>query len=188
MLNTIIQDINKEISAAQAVLVSGEAGDQFIQVEATSIKAVAEFLKKSFNVLQAISGVDYPEYFELNYFLTHLDPQNPKNLNLKVKLTNKNDPQIESIVDVWKSADWQERECFDMFGIRFANHPDMRRILCPDDWEGYALRKDYKAATHYRGMEIYPAHKMNIEDQEFKERQNEITILQNRRSDLDIKG
>ena len=76
--------------------------------------------------------------------------------------------------DVYSAANWQERECYDMLGVRFKNHPDHRRILCPDDWEGFPLRRDYEAAKSYRGMEIYPDDKMNFEDREFAQKQKEL--------------
>jgi NADH-quinone oxidoreductase subunit C len=63
-------------------------------------------------------------------------------LRLKCRLPGA-DPVIESVTSVWRSANWYERETFDLFGIRFINHPDMRRIMMPDDWDGHPLRKDY---------------------------------------------
>jgi NADH-quinone oxidoreductase subunit C len=63
-------------------------------------------------------------------------------------------PIIPSVSSIWRSADWHEREAFDMYGIQFEGHPDMRRILCPDDWEGYPLRKDYEPAELYKGLKI----------------------------------
>ncbi len=61
-------------------------------------------------------------------------------LNVQV---SEEDTYIDSITNIFKGADWHERECFDLFGITFSNHPDLRRILLPEDWEGYPLRKDY---------------------------------------------
>jgi NADH-quinone oxidoreductase subunit C len=61
-------------------------------------------------------------------------------------------PQVPSLASLWKSADWNEREQFDLFGVEFIGHPDLRRIMMPDDWVGYPCRKDYKEADSYRGM------------------------------------
>ena len=63
-------------------------------------------------------------------------------------------PVVPSVSDVWRSADWHERAAFDMYGIKFDGHSDLRRILCPDDWEGYPLRKDYEPAEVYNGLKI----------------------------------
>ena len=61
-------------------------------------------------------------------------------------------PQIPSCAPLWKAADWNEREQFDLFGVEFTGHPDLRRIMLPDDWPGHPMRKDYKEADAYRGM------------------------------------
>ncbi len=67
-------------------------------------------------------------------------------------------PRIPTVSDVWPAADWHEREAFDMMGIVFDNHPDMTRILCPDDWEGYPLRKDYEFPLEYHGIPATTEH------------------------------
>jgi len=75
-------------------------------------------------------------------------------LNLKVVL-ERNNPIISTVSDVWASANWHEREAFDLVGVTFENHPDLRRILMPYDWEaGYPLRKDYKDPEFYQGMRV----------------------------------
>jgi NADH-quinone oxidoreductase subunit C len=78
--------------------------------------------------------------FEVNYHLLSLDRR--ERLRLKVRLSG-SDPTVRSVTSVWPTANWHERENFDLFGIRFEGHPDLRRILMPDDWEGYPLLKDY---------------------------------------------
>jgi NADH-quinone oxidoreductase subunit C len=78
--------------------------------------------------------------FEVNYHLLSLDRR--ERVRLKVRLSG-SDPSIHSVTTIWPTANWHERENFDLFGIRFEGHPDLRRILMPDDWEGYPLRKDY---------------------------------------------
>ena len=96
-----------------------------------------------FNLLSDATCVDrYPlePRFEVNYQLVSIP--NRTRVCLKVRLSG-NDPVIDSLVPVWPGANWLEREIFDFFGIRFNDHPDLRRILLPDDWEGYPLRKDY---------------------------------------------
>jgi NADH-quinone oxidoreductase subunit C len=97
---------------------------------------------------------------------------------LKVKLTDRLNPVVDSIVKLFAAANFQEREVYDMFGIKFNNHPDLRRILCPDDWQGWPLRKDYVAQKDYNGMAVYPDGKMNFDDREFIVRQDMIKKAQ----------
>ena len=61
-------------------------------------------------------------------------------------------PEVPSVTGIWRTADWHERETFDLSGVRFTGHPDLRRILCPEDWEGYPLRKDYEMPMEYHGI------------------------------------
>jgi NADH-quinone oxidoreductase subunit C len=78
--------------------------------------------------------------FEVNYHLLSIERRD--RVRLKVRLAG-SEPVVASVTPVWATANWHEREAFDLFGIRFPGHPDLRRILMPDDWEGYPLRKDY---------------------------------------------
>lgn len=111
------------------------------------IRAVSEFLRDdpelSFKYLSDLTAVDrYPgePRFEVVYHLLSLKSQ--ERLGLKVRVPGDN-PAVESVVTVWPGANAFEREVFDLFGIRFEGHPDLRRIVLPEEWEGHPLRKDY---------------------------------------------
>ncbi len=111
------------------------------------LRRAAEFLREDaelqFTFLSDITATDrFPvePRFDLNYHLLSM----ARRLRLRLKvLVSGIDPVVESVTSVWTGANWHEREIFDLFGVRFEGHPDLRRILMPDDWEGYPLRKDY---------------------------------------------
>ncbi|GAA4309254.1 NADH-quinone oxidoreductase subunit C [Mucilaginibacter gynuensis] len=115
--------------------------------------------KTYFDFLSCLSGVDYgveAGRFGVVYHLSSI----PYKLQLTLKISVENDrnseelPTFKSVSPVYRTADWHEREAYDMLGIFFEDHPDLRRILLPDDWEGFPLRKDYKAAEYYKGIKI----------------------------------
>ena len=115
--------------------------------------------KTYFDFLSSITGVDYgveAGRFGVVYHLASI----PYQTQLTLKISTENDrnpdnlPTFPSITSVYRTADWHERETYDLFGIFFENHPDLRRILLPDDWEGFPLRKDYKAAEYYKGIKV----------------------------------
>ena len=115
--------------------------------------------KTYFDFLSCLSGVDYgveTNRFGVVYHLASIPYQTQ--LTLKVSKENYRDldnlPSFPTVSSVYQSADWHEREAFDMEGIFFEGHPDLRRILMPDDWEGFPLRKDYKNAEYYKGIKI----------------------------------
>jgi NADH-quinone oxidoreductase subunit C len=96
-----------------------------------------------YDFLSDICGVDWPgraQRFEVVYHLYSL--RHNSRLRVKVRLTE-DDPRLPSVTEVWPTANWHEREAFDMFGIEFVGHPDLRRILNPDDFEGFPYRKDF---------------------------------------------
>ena len=109
------------------------------------LRATAEFCRASlkFDYLSDATSVDrFPvePRFELNYHLVSIS--NKTKLRLRTRVSGA-DPVVDSLVPVWPGAGWLEREIFDLMGIRFDGHPDLRRILLPDDWEGYPLRRDF---------------------------------------------
>jgi len=109
-----------------------------------------------FDQLSCITGLDNgpePGTMEVIYTLYSI-PFN-QSIMLKVVLPRES-PEVESVASIWKSANWLEREVFDMYGIKFLNHPDLRRILMPADWDGFPLRKDYKEQETYRNINLAP--------------------------------
>jgi NADH-quinone oxidoreductase subunit C len=174
MHNQIAEYVNSKVTNATAIVNSPEKGDHSITVKADSILEVCKALKSSsefeFNVLQVITGTDYPAASEIE--LTYVLASFTKNLELLLKVRlprgDKNNlPKINSVVSVWNAANYQERETFDMIGVTFVGHPDHRRILTPDDWDGHPLRRDYVVQEKYLGMVVNPAHKVNTEDHFF---------------------
>ena len=115
--------------------------------------------KTYFDLLECLSGIDYgveENMFGVVYNLASI----PYKTQLTLKVTKYHDrsreelPSFPTVSSVWHTAEWHEREAYDLLGIRFENHPDLRRILLPDDWEGYPLRKDYKAQEYYKGIKV----------------------------------
>ncbi len=151
---------------------NGQPVDPFIVIDPLMIDEVCRFLhddsKLLFDSLMNLSGVDDANgqmqkdengvdnmiggTLSVYY---HLESTK---LNHKIVLkvsSNRDNPEVNSVESIWKCADWHEREAFDLIGIKFLNHPDLRRILMPYDWEaGHPLRKDYKNPEFYQGMKV----------------------------------
>lgn len=112
-----------------------------------------------FDFLSCLTGMDYGVEDGRLGVVYHLSSI-PYHLQLTLKVSKPNNrnedelPSFPSVTSVYRTADWHERETFDLVGIYFEGHPDLRRILLPDDWEGYPLRKDYKAAEYYKGIKV----------------------------------
>lgn len=147
--------------------------DPWIEVTPGGLLEVCKHLRDeptlAFDFLNCISGVDYlhtdekkaakSEWQPHTEVVYHLFSMKHKHsLVLKVMLPRwKGDlpgdlPEVPSVAGVWRTADWHERECYDLLGVRFTDHPNLRRILCPEDWEGHALRKDYDFPLEYHGI------------------------------------
>lgn len=150
-----------------------DALDPWIEVSPDGLVEVATYLRDEpdlrFNMLNCITGIDYFEpdakkaakvswqpHMEVVYHLWSVP--NRVSLVLKVMLPRWKDdvpgelPEVPSVSDIWRTADWHEREVFDLSGIRFVGHPALRRILCPEDWIGHPLRKDYEMPLEYHGI------------------------------------
>ena len=111
------------------------------------IKKAALEIKKKFDILFMLVVVDYKPRFELNYVFSSYSSKDI--LTLRVNIDEK-DYSIDSISKIFDSANWEEREAYDLFGIKFNGHPDLRRILLPEDWPGHPMRKDFIVTDEIR--------------------------------------
>ena len=137
-----LQDRLAVLSPKLYPLFSEEFGDTVIGVECSELFETALELKDlGFDRMGMLTAIDRQEWFTLVYRLGSRALSAAVFLKTRVP---REDARIASLVDVWPAANWQEREVFDMFGIVFEGHPDLRRILLPEDWVGYPLRKDYE--------------------------------------------
>jgi NADH-quinone oxidoreductase subunit C len=122
-----------------------EGGDTFVKIPSEFLVEVAQFTKDDprldFKMCHCVSGVDYGDHLCSVIHLYSL--QHKHKLVLKTECSTE-DPVIPSVSEVWKAANWHERESFDLVGITYLGHPNLRRILLSDDWEGHPLRKDYQ--------------------------------------------
>jgi NADH-quinone oxidoreductase subunit C len=166
----IHQLLLERFGATKITGVNLEATDPWVEVASAAIREVALFCRDDdrlrLNHLNDLCGVDYFEpdpkkaakyghepHVEVVYHLSSL-PRKHK-ITVKVKLPRWKDgkageiPEVDSVADIWGIADWHEREAYDLMGIRFLGHPNLRRILCPEDWVGHPLRKDYEMPLEY---------------------------------------
>ncbi len=137
-----------------------EGLDPWVTVTDTGkLPELAEFLRTDSDLdmhyLMCLSGADDGTNLSVVYHCCSLVKKH--RFTFKVEGLQRENPHVPSVEHVWPTANWHEREAYDMFGIFFDNHPDLRRILCPDDWEGYPLRKDYQVQAFWHGIPVpYP--------------------------------
>jgi NADH-quinone oxidoreductase subunit C len=124
-------------------------------VEPSSLLDICRFLRSDERLemdhLELLGGADYKDRIEVVYVVCSVKLHH--RYTLKCRLP-RDAPKVHTVESVWSVANWHERETFDMFGVDFEGHSDMRRILCPDDWQGYPLRKDYVFPKTYRDMPV----------------------------------
>lgn len=136
-----LEEIIEELKTKHQYLAVAETG--IITVPPDNLVGFMQDIKENFgfNYLTNVTGTDYRDYFEVIYNVSIVE--HPHMLHIKSKLDRDN-PVVPSMVPIWGGAIWQEREVYDLLGINFEGHPDLRRILLDDDWEGHPLRRDYQ--------------------------------------------
>jgi NADH-quinone oxidoreductase subunit C len=142
----LVQKLKAKFDGAVAEAVEF-LGQLSIRIERSSIVPICDFLKQDtatpFNYLSDVTCVHFPlrieKPFEVIYNLYSIRA----NERVRLKVAVGNDESVESVTGVWPAANWMEREVYDLFGVKFLNHPDLRRLLLPLDWQGHPLRKDY---------------------------------------------
>lgn len=151
-------EIHDKLSAKygdKIVEYDGDALDPFVVLAANALVQVCEYLSQDedlqFDSLMCLSGVDNKSELEVVYHLFSMSKRHKFTLKVSVP---KEEAVVPTLSHIWRAADWHEREAYDVLGIRFDGHPDLRRILLPDDWEGYPLRKDYVVQEYYHGMKV----------------------------------
>jgi len=143
--------------------VGGHRGEVTVELPREALVEVATWLRDDpsarFRHLADLSGVDYPDRPDrlcVDYHLYSFELNT--RLRLKVRVSVE-DPHVPTLTGVWSTANWHEREVYDMFGVRFDGHPNLVRILMPEDWEGHPQRKDYPLGgvdVHYEGAHVPP--------------------------------
>jgi NADH-quinone oxidoreductase subunit C len=143
-LQTILPEVKLELQC-------GTAGDPWILVLPSDLIRVMQTLKNELemNYLACLSGIDYGTSLGIVYQVRSLSAK----IEIMIKtLVPREDPVVPTVSDLYDAAGWFEREAYDLIGIRFQNHPDLRRIMMPDDWIGHPLRKDYQQPLEYHGI------------------------------------
>lgn len=129
--------------------------DPSFVVRAAALPEVMLFLRDDtalqFDFLQNLTAVDWPKDARIQCVYHLYSYPHRHEVVVKVDVPREV-PRVPSVATLWRSADWMEREQFDLLGVVFEGHPDLRRLLLPDDWIGHPMRKDYREATEYRGM------------------------------------
>ena len=138
------EELGKKISEAlPGAVVAGDKA--FLIVESKKVAQVADFLKNTsgleFDYLTVMTAIDYLDYFEIIYRLVSL--KHNHSLILKTRITGRENLAVPSVCQIWRAADFQEREIFDLFGIKFEGHPNLKRLLLWDGFNGHPLRRDY---------------------------------------------
>ena len=155
-LQDIHNKLREQFPAAILDFKAAAVTEPWIKIAPDRTKEIALFLRDTpelqFDYLMCLSGVDNNDGTLSTVY--HLFSVVHKHHLVLKAIVPKDNPQTQSVESVWKTANWHERDAYDLLGIIYSEHPDLRRILCPYDWEGHPLRKDYKLPEFYNGMRV----------------------------------
>jgi NADH-quinone oxidoreductase subunit C len=167
--NTLVASLQEAVPAAQIESVPGSDLHATVYVSRDEVPQVARALRDrpelAFDLLADIVGIDvWPKEprFEVAYIL--VSTRHRHRLRLKVRLAGQS-AHVGTVIGVWPAANWLEREVWDLFGIEFTGHPDPRRLLMPEDWEGFPLRKDYPVQIRLKPTVAAP---LQVSEEEFR--------------------
>ncbi len=157
-----VSDWLNDQALSHEILEKDHVGIEIIGVEPKALFKIAAALKSyGFNYLQCQGGYDEGAgkrlvcFYHLITLIDHIENNQPKEVRLKVFLDRNGDLTVPSLYKLFRGADWQERETYDMYGINFEGHPHPKRLLMPEDWKGWPLRKDYVQPDFYEMQDAY---------------------------------
>lgn len=152
----IFEKLKEKFGEAIVEVKEEKSSDAIIIVPPDKVDEICQHLKVDdnfqFGFLNCISGIDNPDKTLSAAYNLFSFPKRHK-VTLKVNVPREK-PDVNSVTGVWIAANWLEREIYDILGINFVGHPDLRRILLPYDWDGHPLRKDYEVQEFYQGMKV----------------------------------
>ena len=151
----IISKLKEKFGEENIKPVTDQAGDPYAFAPADKMAEICTLLKEDpellMDCLSNITGVDAPPD-DLDVVYHYFSYEKRHSVTLKVRVPKSN-AKVPTVVPVYQTAEWQEREAYDLLGVNFEGHPDLRRIMLPDDWMGHPLRKDYKEEEDYHGID-----------------------------------
>jgi NADH-quinone oxidoreductase subunit C len=146
--------LSRRVGSAVGPVETGRV-ECWVEIDGNEIANASEYLRDApelrFDCLSNLTGVDYPGKGQIQIVYNLMSYSLGHELTLKVNVDRER-PAVPTVQGVWPAANWLEREAYDLLGIDFIGHPDLRRILLPDDWIGHPLRKDYVEAPEYHGI------------------------------------
>lgn len=158
----IIHLLSSQFGEDLFTVTNQKSNQPILHIPVSNLIEVGKFLHEDnrlyFDFLASITGIDNGQSkgtIEVIYHFVSIPHEHGFTLKVELARSFENNlPTIPTLSNIWKTADWHEREIYDLFGILFENHPDLRRILLPDDWQGYPLRKDYQEQELYHGLKV----------------------------------